>query len=244
MSSSSPGRHGRRSSVSGYSAMMMSSKSKSNKSENGGGCAGSSAALLPPLRALSPSKFAGILRPFWSSSASNSTAEAEDSPRHRPRSGSFNSSGEENGFYVCARERRSCFSDVHLRPPAYSVCSSNPAGATGGLGGSYIDITGSATLGRNFRSGSTGSSTSSSVTSDVLLRRRHPSTSSSASNSSSSVIDREAFFLYDESDFEEIECLLPNGIVLNMNVHPDDEVFHIKRVVLSKATTDGRCMKT
>ena len=40
-------------------------------------------------------------------------------------------------------------------------------------------------------------------------------------------------------DLEEIECLLPNGIVIDVLVHPDDEMYHIKQVVLSRATTDG-----
>lgn len=44
----------------------------------------------------------------------------------------------------------------------------------------------------------------------------------------------------DESDLEEIQCLLPNGIVLDVFVHPDDEMVHIKQVVLSRATTDGK----
>ena len=41
-------------------------------------------------------------------------------------------------------------------------------------------------------------------------------------------------------DFEDIECLLPNGILLELPVHPDDEVVQIKQLVLNRATTDGK----
>ncbi len=40
-------------------------------------------------------------------------------------------------------------------------------------------------------------------------------------------------------DLETVECLMPNGIILDVLVHPDDELCRIKEVVLSKATTDG-----
>ena len=40
-------------------------------------------------------------------------------------------------------------------------------------------------------------------------------------------------------DLEKVECLLPNGIILEVLVHPDDELCRIKEVVLSRATTDG-----
>ncbi len=42
------------------------------------------------------------------------------------------------------------------------------------------------------------------------------------------------------SDLLEIECLLPNGIVLEAFVHPDEELCRIKEVVLAKATSDGK----
>ena len=45
-------------------------------------------------------------------------------------------------------------------------------------------------------------------------------------------------FLFDEADFEEIECLMPNGVLLaGVKVHPGDSIFHIKEAVLEKATT-------
>ena len=49
----------------------------------------------------------------------------------------------------------------------------------------------------------------------------------------------DGLFLFDEADFEEIECLMPNGIVLCVRVHPGDWLYHIKEAVLEKATTDG-----
>ncbi|XP_059078692.1 phosphatidylinositol 4,5-bisphosphate 3-kinase catalytic subunit beta isoform-like isoform X2 [Tigriopus californicus] len=41
-------------------------------------------------------------------------------------------------------------------------------------------------------------------------------------------------------DFEEINCLLPNGIIMDLSVHPDDEIIDIKQLVLNRATTDER----
>lgn len=38
----------------------------------------------------------------------------------------------------------------------------------------------------------------------------------------------------------EAECLLPNGIVLQVLVHPDDEMHQVKQTVLDKATTEGK----
>jgi len=38
---------------------------------------------------------------------------------------------------------------------------------------------------------------------------------------------------------EEVTALLPNGIVLDVLVHPDDEMSQIKQVVILAATTDG-----
>ena len=48
---------------------------------------------------------------------------------------------------------------------------------------------------------------------------------------------------FDDSDIEEIQCLMPNGIVLDVLIHPDDEIFHIKQLVLNRATTDGKVLK-
>jgi hypothetical protein len=42
------------------------------------------------------------------------------------------------------------------------------------------------------------------------------------------------------SDFEEVECLLPNGILMSISVHPDDELGQIKQLVLVRAISDGR----
>ena len=48
----------------------------------------------------------------------------------------------------------------------------------------------------------------------------------------------DGMFLFDEADFEEIECLMPNGVLLaGVKVHPGDSIFHIKEAVLEKATT-------
>lgn len=45
---------------------------------------------------------------------------------------------------------------------------------------------------------------------------------------------------FDDSDIEEVQCLMPNGIVLDVLLHPDDEIFHIKQLVVNRATTDGK----
>ncbi len=46
--------------------------------------------------------------------------------------------------------------------------------------------------------------------------------------------------LLDETNLQKVQCLLPNGIVVDVFVHPDDELFHIKQVVIDKATKDGK----
>lgn len=50
---------------------------------------------------------------------------------------------------------------------------------------------------------------------------------------------RETQQLLAESELQEIQCLLPNGILLDVFVHPSDEIRHIKQVVLGRATSDG-----
>ena len=45
---------------------------------------------------------------------------------------------------------------------------------------------------------------------------------------------------FDDSDIEEIQCLMPNGIAVDVLIHPDDEIVHIKQLVLNRATTDGK----
>ena len=52
-------------------------------------------------------------------------------------------------------------------------------------------------------------------------------------------VAREGLLPFDEADFEEIDCLMPNGTLIVTRVHPDDIVYHIKEAVLEKATTDG-----
>ena len=52
-------------------------------------------------------------------------------------------------------------------------------------------------------------------------------------------VDRERLLSFDEADFEEIDCLMPNGTLIVTMVHPDDIVSHIKEAVIEKATTDG-----
>ena len=44
----------------------------------------------------------------------------------------------------------------------------------------------------------------------------------------------------DEAEFETVQCFLPTGMVLDVSVHPDDEIFHIKQYVISNATADGK----
>ena len=41
-------------------------------------------------------------------------------------------------------------------------------------------------------------------------------------------------------DLELVQCFLPTGMVLDVSVHPDDELFQIKHFVLGVATADGK----
>lgn len=64
-------------------------------------------------------------------------------------------------------------------------------------------------------------------------RLRRPSTIVGSDESVNSLI-------YDESDLQVVQCLLPTGLIIDVSVHPDDEMYHIKQIVLAHATTDGR----
>lgn len=37
----------------------------------------------------------------------------------------------------------------------------------------------------------------------------------------------------------EVHCLLPNGIIFDSVVHPDDEIANLKVLILNRAITDG-----
>ena len=39
---------------------------------------------------------------------------------------------------------------------------------------------------------------------------------------------------------EVVECYLPTGMVLDVRCHPDDELFEIKQIVITTATSDGK----
>ena len=69
------------------------------------------------------------------------------------------------------------------------------------------------------------------VTSSLAyIRSRRPSVISAAEST-------EDFF--DESDLETVQCFLPTGMVLDVKVHPDDEMVQIKSVLISDATANG-----
>ena len=68
----------------------------------------------------------------------------------------------------------------------------------------------------------------------AYIRSRRPSVISAAESSD----DLESMF--DESDLETVQCFLPTGMVLDVKVHPDDEMIQIKSVLINDATTNGK----
>ena len=68
----------------------------------------------------------------------------------------------------------------------------------------------------------------------AYIRSRRPSVISAAESSE----DFDSFF--DESDLETVQCFLPTGMVLDVKVHPDDEMVQIKSVLISDATANGK----
>ena len=70
-----------------------------------------------------------------------------------------------------------------------------------------------------------------------VIRSRRPSVISAAESSE----DLDGF--YDESELETVQCFLPTGMVLDVKVHPDDEMVQIKSVLISDATSNGTPQK-
>lgn len=70
---------------------------------------------------------------------------------------------------------------------------------------------------------------------------RRPSVINGSTASSLDSGDTESFDSFEsESELEEVQCLLTTGLILDVNVHPDDEMGFIKQIVLSTATNDER----
>ena len=44
----------------------------------------------------------------------------------------------------------------------------------------------------------------------------------------------------EEAALWEMQCLLPNGVIIDSLVHPDDEISNLKQVILNRAITDGK----
>ena len=51
-------------------------------------------------------------------------------------------------------------------------------------------------------------------------------------------------FLFKDEDIEEFQCLLPNGILLDICLNVDFELRKVKDLVIYKATTDGKQLST
>ena len=43
----------------------------------------------------------------------------------------------------------------------------------------------------------------------------------------------------EEMEFEMLECFLPHGMVCHVPVHPKDEIYMIKKIVINSAILDG-----
>lgn len=43
----------------------------------------------------------------------------------------------------------------------------------------------------------------------------------------------------DETELEIIQCFFPTGMVMDASIHPDDDIFQIKQIVISNATANG-----
>lgn len=59
--------------------------------------------------------------------------------------------------------------------------------------------------------------------------RRTPCTSPAQSNGSAT----------EATDLETIQCFFPTGMVMDISVHPDDDIFQIKQFIISTATVNG-----
>lgn len=68
-------------------------------------------------------------------------------------------------------------------------------------------------------------------------RLRRPSVILTDSSDSGVTSDSES--LYDEADLEVVQCFLPTGLVIDIRIHPDDDIAQIKQIILSSATSDG-----
>ena len=44
----------------------------------------------------------------------------------------------------------------------------------------------------------------------------------------------------DQGNYEDVLCMMPTGVVLEVSIHVDDIVFNIKQIVLNTATTSGK----
>lgn len=74
----------------------------------------------------------------------------------------------------------------------------------------------------------------------ALLRQRIPSGFSDKSGGNGSIAGSDENCSLDETDLEIVQCFLPTGMVYDINVHPDDEIYQIKQIVLNNATADGK----
>ena len=68
----------------------------------------------------------------------------------------------------------------------------------------------------------------------------HPILQNSGIRRPSTIQDSNESISTDEADLEVVMCFLPTGMVLDVRCHPDDELFEIKQIVITTATSDGK----